>query len=407
MKGKTIKTILISAVALAFLVTGFAQAQDAYQQAQQAYKQGNWNNMLKYSQQVVAEYQDWFPGHYLEGLAYYKLKRYDNAVRSLTRALDYAEGGDQSFQAKFYIAKAYYDKGDFQNALKFIESAERHSSTSGYKQAASVIAGMKGYSSFNTGKYKEAIAAFKPIVDSGKATADTLRAVAKAYQELGQNKQAIDIINQVVRKDPKDRDAHYILIKSYFNDKNWRQVIAAADQTVANLPNEWEALYLKAYAQEQLGQHSAAETTARRSLAISSQDRARRLLGDILGAQGKYREAALEYERAQKSYGNDFIFYQTWAYYWIEFVPKNTEDYKGKPQENAFKQALNNAEEILKTANKVQGADKTKVAGLMDVISNKKTRLEQGATYVEVYEYRINPETGEVEKIKIDSNKDK
>jgi hypothetical protein len=94
--------------------------------------------------------------------------------------------------------------------------------------------------------------------------------------------------------------------------------------------------------------------------------------------QGKYKEAAEELVRAQKSYSEDASFYFHIAYSWTEYVPKDAENYHGKqPQESQFMTALDNAQTMLDKAKKL-GLASNYISTLKQIINDKKERLEKG-----------------------------
>lgn len=391
------------ALSLSVMFAAFAVAQDEpFDLAKKAFGQKNWNNVVRYSKQVVNEHPEFYWGHYLQGLGHFGLKQYDSAIKALGNALNYAGNNDESFQAKVKLTESYYKKRDYANTLKWIKSAERNKSSKYYKgKVLDSIAGMKGFSYYNTDKWKDAIAAFSPLVSSGKASADVLRAVALSNMNSNNNAEAIRVINQVVRKDPSDMAAHKILIKSYLNGKQWRQADGAVATALQQNDRDWELHYFKGRAQSGLGRLEAAATSLRRSIAISSKDKTRKLLGETYMAQGKYQEAATEFTAGQKSYASDASYYTMIGFSWSEFVPKDAEKYFGKPQARNYMRALENGEEALNHAKTLSGADEQKIADLLAVIANKRERLEKGETITKTFEYRVNPETGEIEKVEI------
>lgn len=403
-KSKVIFSLAL-AVLFSLVLSNVAFGQDQiYEKAKEAYNKKDWPNLIKYSKQLTDEYPEWFVAHYLLTTGYIRSGQNDNAIRSANRALEAAENNDQSFQCRYYLAEAYYKKGDFKNAISVIDRiVQRYQNVKGYARASTEIAKMAGYSNFSLGNYKQAIAAFQPLMSSGKASADVLRAVAKCHQESGDNKKSIEIISQVVRKDPKDINAHKILIKSYLNDKQFSKSIQAANTALTNFDRDAEVHYLKGAAHQGAKQYKQAEAELRRSLTLKNDDKTRRHLAQVLLAEEKYREAADEFGRAQGSFSNDANLYYKLAFAWASYVPKDAEKYKGKqPEERNYFLALENARAAIKRATEL-GIGQAEVAALNGVIDNKWERLDKGAVIEVEVEVTIDPETGEVtrkEKVK-------
>lgn len=404
------KTIIWVAV-LALLLTGFlfaspAAAQDEnHKLAEKAIRAKNWDTGIRYAKASVDEYPEWFWGHYYLGKAYLGKGDYDNAARSLVKSLDYAEGADESFQGKFDLALSYYRKGDFNNTLKTITSAERNKNSKYYNQALPILSTMAGFSNYNLGKYKEAIDSFKPAVDSGKADADVLRAVAKSYLETNQGNKATEIIQRVVQADPKDMASHKILIKSYVNAKQYRQAVGAADNALKANDRDWELYHLKGIALAAQKNNQAAIAAYRSAMAIQSTEDLHREIAKVYLDSNDWLNATNHYNAAQKKFANDAKFFTEWGYCWFQYVPKEAEKFKGTADETKYKTALDNAKRILENAKSLKGADQNMITTLLDGVNNKRERLEKGETTVEEYEVSIDPNTGEIIRKKIEPKK--
>lgn len=397
-KFVTVFVLVVTAVALMAIP---AEAQDEnIQKVKAALKRGQYQTALGLADKIVNEYPDWVWSYMFLGRAQLGLKQYSKAARSFTRGLDYAENDDQRFELKFRCAEAYFKGGEYDDALNQLKSAERHRNSSIYKKAMGPMLMMKGYSNFNLGNYSEAIASFKPIVDSGKASADVLRAVAKSHQEMGNDAKAIELISEVVKKDPKDLPAHKILVKSHINNKNWSKTITAADAALQHFSRDAELYHLKGEALFKQHKYDSALVVLKESLAISPNPEVQYLIGQSYMKKGEYYQATDYFNRAQSGYADDANFFLNYAYCWIQWVPENTEDYKGKKEETSYRTALNNATTLLQQSRQL-GGDSNLISGYMEVANQKLERLEMGATYTEEYEIYIDPETGEIVKKKI------
>lgn len=400
------KTILISSLILVFVVpVVLAQAEEPFDAAKKALGQKNYQEALKNAKLVMNEYPEWFWGHFLAGLSYQGLRDYDSAIKELVKSLDYAESTDESLQAKAQVAKGYYEKQDYENTIRYVESAKRHRQSKFYARASDELQKMEGFSNFYLKRYKDAVASFKPLVDSGKANANILKAVASSYQELKQDSQAINIIQQVVRKDPNDLAAHKILIKSNINSGQWANALSAADFALRSFSSDWELHFLRGIALSKQGNKVGAIEAFKRSIAISPQNEVRRLLGKELMNNGQFLEASAQYQAIYGSYSKDpqFLFEFAWCYY--QTVPKNAEDYHNKPEQKGFTTALNNANELLDRAKGLPKSGDLDIATMQKNIGNKLERLEKGGTYTELIELQVDPKTGKIIEKKVGDNK--
>lgn len=406
MKKTILVVALVALVAAGFLFAAPAAAQDEnLKRAESAMRSKQWDNAIRYAQASVDEYPEWFWGHYYLGKAYLGKGDYDRAIRNITKSLDYAEGADESFQGKFDLALSYYRKSDFANTLKTITSAERNKNSKYYNQASGQLAIMAGFSNYNLGKYKEAIDAFKPAVDSGKANADVLRAVAKSYLETNQGARSTEIMQRVVQTDPNDMASHKILIKSYINAKQYRPAVGAADNALKVNDRDWELYHLKGIALAAQKNNQAAIAAYRSAMAIQTNEDLHREIAKVYLDSGDWLNATNHYNAAQKKFAGDGKFFTEWGYCWFQYVPKEAEKFKGTAEEGKYKTALDNAKRILENARGLKGADVNMIATLLDGVNNKRERLEKGETTVEEYEVSIDPNTGEIIRKKIEPKK--
>lgn len=384
-----------------------AQGIDPVSASKKALKSKNYGSLLKYSKQVVEEYPDWFWGYYWQGRAHFGQKNYKNAVRSFTASLDAAEKDDEAYQSKFYIVDSRYRDKDYKNCLKAITSAERTKRSKYYKATKSRLASIKGYCHFNLKQYKQAIAAFKPVLDSGKASEDMLKAIGQSYLNTGETAKAVSVIQTAVRKNPKDIAAHKILVKSYSNSKQWKNAGSAAEFALSNFRRDWELNFLAGQAFAKQKNYSKASKYLNASIAVQPKPKTFYKLAEVYAATKQWEKAYKNYDAAQREYASDPNFYVNFAYAYVMWVPKNAEKYHKSSKEKVYLSALANADQLLKHALTLKGVNKNAVAGLSDILNNKKDRLEKGDTIVEEYEYELNPITGEMERKKISSTEDK
>lgn len=400
------KSSVGSAILLAFIL-GMAfslwlPAQDeAYKLGYQAYMRGRYDEAIRIFNGVVEEYPEWHFGLYMLGKSYKGKEDYAQAIRILTRAIEYSDSPEDKFKTYYELADAYYRAKNYSRALQHIGDCKRLSNTDGYAKAKPQLVLIEGFSNFNLNRFQQVITIFKPLVDSGDASANVLKTVAKSYQELGQNSNAVSIIQRVVQKDPRDLVAHKILVKSFVNDAKWSNAIGSADYGLRNFDRDWELHYLKGLAHYKLRQYIPAINSLKQSLVIRPQDRVYKHLGDAYRDNREFLNATEAYNSAQRSYTNDPSFYTNFAFCWYQFVPRNTERFKGTQDEQKYKTALGNAIVLLNQAKTIQGANLGQIRDIEDGVNNKIERLDKGQFVEEQYEIFIDPETGEVVKRKV------
>ena len=405
---KSILTIVVAlVVSLVFASMAVAQGVDPVSASKKALKSKNYGSLLKYSTQVVEEYPDWFWGYYWKGRAYFGQKNYKKAVQAFTASLDAAEKDDEAFQAKYYIVDARYRDGDFKNCLKAIASAERTKRSKYYRATKSKLDSMKGYCHYNLKQYKEAIAAFKPIVDSGKASEDMLKAIGQSYLNVGDTTKAVSVIQASVRKNPKDIAAHKILVKSYSNSHQWKNAASAAEFALSNFSRDHELNFLAGQAFAKLKSYSKAARYLNASIAVKPDAKTYYKLAEVYAATKEWEKAYKNYDAAQKGYAGNPTFYINFAYAYVMWVPKNAEKFHNTNQGKVYLSALANAEDLLNHALTLKDVNKGAVDGIKAILINKKDRLEKGDTIVEEYEYELDPETGQMIKKKISSTEEK
>lgn len=399
--------VLAAALITAFVAGAFAQSgEEALEAAKSAYKAKRFADAVTNFKIVAEEYPDWSFGHFYLGLSYKQTRDYSNAVRSLKRSLDLANNENELFGASVELADTYYRNKDYRNAVRYVTEAKKYKGAGKFNKNQANMRTIEGISRYHLGQYQQCINVFNSEIRSNSAEANTLRTVAKCYQELNNNSQAVNIIKIAVKKDPQDLAAHLILVKSLVNDSKWSEALEAADFALQTHGRNWELHYLKGRSLYKMNRLNPAAASLRQSLEIQHRDKVGRLLGDVYRDSGDFLRATNAYNTAQRGYVDDPTFFVSFAFSWYQYVPSDAEKFHGTADEDKYKTALDNAVVLLDAAQKLQGADRAQINNIMDGIKNKRDRLEKGETMVEEYEITIDPETGKVEKRKIGDKKD-
>jgi tetratricopeptide (TPR) repeat protein len=393
--------ILASLLCVAFSVN--LAAQEIHKMGYDAYKKGDYRRAIDLFKQVTNDFPDWFFGHYMLGASYKAAGNYKEAVTSLKVAANFIDNDDDKFKVYYYMADSEYNLKDYKNALDHVSTAYKIKNTKGYSKAVENMVKIKGFSEFNLKKYGDAIATFEPLVSSDQADSNILKTTAICYQNLNQDKKAIEIIQKVVRVDPADINAHKILIKSRINDRSWNAAIADANYAIANHPGDWELYSLKGFAEYRNGKLSDAVASLQKSLEKQNNSETHKLLGDVFVEAGQFDKAVIEYDLAQRGgeYADDPGFFTKFAFAWFSFVPSAAEQYHGTSKEAEYKRALENAKTLLDHASRLQGFDQNIVDGILIGINNKFERLEKGQYLTEITIITIDPETGKIVEKKV------
>ncbi len=409
-KGLRKIAIVLAAAALLTLAAGALAQDEPHQRGYAAYRAGRFDDAIALFNQVVEEFPEWHYSRFMLGRCY-KAKGdaasragrttqaagfYRTAIQHYTVAANNATETNEVFNTNYELADTYYKMDEYARALEFAASALRLREARIYSQALPQIRLIQGFSHYYLGQYRDAVTAFRPLVDAGDASANVLRAVASSYQELGDNANAVAVIQVAVREDPQDIIAHKILIKSQINAGQWAEAINSAAFALRYHERDWEIHYLKGRAHNRLNQLDQALEHLRRSIVIQAHEYVNRLLGDVLVRRGEWREATRAYNAAQREYANDPAFYTKFAFCWYQYVPSDAERYHGTSQERGYLQALGNATELLEHASSIEGADSEQIAAMLAGINNKRQRLEQGRFIAVTIESYIDPETGEI-----------
>jgi len=82
-----------------------------------------------------------------------------------------------------------------------------------------------GLSCQKSGQYKEAIKAFKKVLDLEPGDVEAYYAIGWNYLKLNQHTEAIEALNQVIRLDPKYCEAYILRGTSYFLKKQYNEAI--------------------------------------------------------------------------------------------------------------------------------------------------------------------------------------
>ena len=397
-KTRLIRILAIFITLFLLAASCLAQAEDPVSATKRALKGKNYQEMLAQAQLVIKDYPDWFWGHHWKGRALFGLKKYSQAVTAFELSLDSAEKDDETFMSKYFIVNAYYHSQDYQKCLKAIDSAQRTKKSKYFKSKEAALLSIKGYCHLNLKQYKEAVAAFKPVIDAGKASDQLLKAAGQCYFELNDDRNASRLIQKALKKNPKDLAAHKILVKSLTNDHEWQKALSSAKEALQYYNNDWEINFLAGQACYSINDFQNAKKYLEKSYRIKQQPKTAYCLAKTYNSMENWLDAVKFFNKARQSYSDRADYCINFAYAYLKYVPEDAEKYHQKKKGKEYLNALASAEVLLRNAVNLKGGNKESITRMTAMLTNKRDRLEKGETITEVYEWALNPNTGEWEK---------
>jgi len=201
-----------------------------FKRAQEAYD----NILREYSHSPYADY-----AQMQIGVVFYNLGKYDVAVMALrSLAVNFPKTRFLE-DAQYYIAMAYFKKGDFPAAAE--EFSKLANSNSHYAAESSV---KRGICFMNAGRYAEAWEIFKKLKIAGVhqqylAAVDYYTAWAQYF--LGREKEAIKALNEFVLRYPESEivaDIVFWLGEYYYRNKDWDKARDYFLQVLSRFPQD-------------------------------------------------------------------------------------------------------------------------------------------------------------------------
>ncbi|UTA66209.1 tetratricopeptide repeat protein [Emticicia sp. 21SJ11W-3] len=206
---------------------------------------------------VVEEYKKGNPGSgSVEGLEYetaknlYLNEKYASAVSALQKFIAGYPGSTNAFEAKYYLADAYYMQNDKTNALRFYNQVISDNRTSYVTKSALRVASIESAAK----NYKNAITGYRAVILSSSNKRDIVTAwqgLAEAYNLSGKQDSTIYFAREIINNGGNivmgaSNKAQLYIGKAYMGkndltraEEEFRKTIALAKDV-----NGAEALYL-------------------------------------------------------------------------------------------------------------------------------------------------------------------
>lgn len=216
------------------------------------------------------------------------------ALGQLDESLSLLEGAARAFPtdaaAHFQLAETLALSGRHARAMAHYRQAESAGGDPGVvrRRMADVALAMKDYPA--------AIAALESLRRNAPADVELAGALAAAYEQAGQLRQAETVLRELVSRNPKDAPALFRLGVVLGIQRRHAEAAARFRQAQALAPNDPSIARALAVAARRAGDPAAAETAARRLLKLHPEDvDSTALVAVILRDRGKPAEAVALY----------------------------------------------------------------------------------------------------------------
>ena len=187
-----------------------------------------------------------------------------------------------------------------------------------------------GLSCQKSGKYNEAIKAFKKVIDLAPDHVEAYYAIGWNYFRLNQYTEAIEVLNQTIRLDPNYCEAYMLRGMSYLHKWRYNEAIEDFTTGIALTSNDDEgylgrrlAYLARGNAYEKMGQDEKAFEDVNKAIAMKSDDdKSYMIRGFISYKKGNYDIAIEDFNRAInlnpnniRAYGNrGFVYLDSGKY---------------------------------------------------------------------------------------------
>lgn len=226
-----------------------------------------------------------------EGIKALNSGNYDLAIKIFKECVEkQGESGKLASYCSFFLGRAYYEKGQMDEAIKYLKRAGDV-----YKEGmvvAHVSAGWYywlGRAYYNTGKYSEAIVSFQK---ASSLAYENPESAFDEYYKMFYRRVADRIKNAYLPHMPPLASCYFWLGNSYYLNNQYQEAVEALIKAVELNPRAADYYTQLANAYLGLNQFEKAIQVAKRSIAIEQNNPfAYHILSKIYRAMGKYDEA--------------------------------------------------------------------------------------------------------------------
>ena len=209
------------------------KAKKLVKQADALFQKKDYRNAAnKYAEAIIIS-PDYPYAHFWKGYAHYYLKEYDQAIADLDAALAQGYAPQQEiYKLRWFLN---YEKKNYEQALKDVQEA---------------LKAEPGNSAFNLGLaniyrsqglYKEAVDAYKKVLEIEPTSADVPYFMALSYSKIGDYQSQEQAAAEAVKKNtPFVGESFYLLGEALQKNKKYDEAIAAYQQAINAKPDIYE-----------------------------------------------------------------------------------------------------------------------------------------------------------------------
>ncbi len=244
------------------------------------------------------------PANQILGIIYYTHLRDDRrAIKALERSLKLLPHDPDTYYA---IGLARIRLKDMNAAIRDFEQAVQY----GDARQADVFFQL-GRAQLSVGQNQAAIASYQKALEIEPEFKVVLENLALLYHNQKDDKNTITVLNRLVKLEPMNFNANYLLGLHYYRKKDYSQMVKAFNRAVAVKPDQADAHYNLGMAYYYQTRYDMAVKALKKAVALNSQDsEAYNLLGQAQTeavethihqgstylAQEKYTEAVTEFK---------------------------------------------------------------------------------------------------------------
>lgn len=130
----------------------------------------------------------------------------------------------------------------------------------------------RGKSSYEMGKYEEALKEFDRCLESNPKDADILRSKGSALYMLAKHEEALEALNKSLKINPRDANTWSFKGSTLYKLGRPEEALKALDKALQKNPNLFEAWFNKGSILLELGRYKQALSAAENSLRINAED---------------------------------------------------------------------------------------------------------------------------------------
>jgi serine/threonine protein kinase/tetratricopeptide (TPR) repeat protein/TolB-like protein len=272
-------------------------------------------NLRSRDTQVVDAYDLYLQGRgYLQD--YDRVENLQNAINSFQRAL----ATDPKYALAYTgLGQAYWLKYQESKDTKWVLPArEACEHALGFDERLAPAHVCLGTLDSGTGQYERAVSEFERALEAEPTSDDAYRALAEAYQHLGNVAEAEKTYRRAIELRPHYWAGYNWLGAFYFNQSRFPEAVAMFNQVVALVPDSFRGSYNLGAALNGEGRYQEAVAAIQHSIEIRPTATAYTNLGNAYFWKRQYEDAVHAYEGAIKLKQGDYVLWSNMGdgYYW-------------------------------------------------------------------------------------------